>query len=76
MRTLDPEQELLRATLAGPLAPAWIVQVTGFNAWEIDEDSALRDLIRDRYRIVAEVCGHPVWLRQDLDRELSALPRC
>ncbi len=76
MRTFDGEQERLRATLAGPRAPSWIVQVTGLNAWRIDDRSRLRDLIRQRYRVVAEVCGHRLWLRQDVTRELAAPPPC
>jgi hypothetical protein len=76
MRTLDPDQTRLRATLAGPTAPTWIVQVNGWNAWGIDDGSRLRDLVRERYRVVAEVCGHPVWLRADVTRELAALPDC
>jgi hypothetical protein len=76
MRTSDPEQSRLREVLAGPRAPSWIVGVTGLNAWDIDDGSRLRDLIHDRYRVVATVCGHPVWLRQDLTRDLSAAPPC
>jgi 4-amino-4-deoxy-L-arabinose transferase-like glycosyltransferase len=76
MRTFDPQQERLRATLAESEAPEWIVQVTGLDAWGIDDGSRLRDLIRDRYRVVGTVCGHRVWLRQDLTRELSAAPSC
>jgi hypothetical protein len=76
VRTLDPEEARLRATLAGPRAPTWVVDVTGLNAWKIDADSRLRDLLRQRYRLVAEVCGHPIWLRQDATRELSAPPPC
>jgi 4-amino-4-deoxy-L-arabinose transferase-like glycosyltransferase len=76
MRSEDPEQLRLRATLAGPTAPTWIVQVNGLNAWGIDDRSRLRDLIRQRYRIVAEICGHRVWLRQDVTRDLAAPPRC
>lgn len=76
MRTVDPEQLRLRATLAGPAAPAWIVQINGFDAWGIDDGSRLRDLIGQRYRVVAEICGYPVWLRQDMTRELAAPPRC
>ena len=76
MRTFDPEQTRLRATVAGPRAPSWIVQVTGLNAWDIDDGSRLRELIHDRYRIVAEICGHRVWLRQDLTRELPVPPPC
>ena len=76
MRTLDPEQTRLRATLAGPGAPEWIVQINGFDAWGIDDGSRLRDLVGRRYRVVAEICGYPVWLRQDITRELAAPPRC
>ncbi len=76
MRTFDPAQARLRATLAGPRAPSWIVQVTGLNAWDIDDGSRLRELIHDRYHIVAEICGHRVWLRQDLTRELPVPPPC
>jgi hypothetical protein len=76
MRTVDPEQVRLRATLAGPTAPTWIVQVDGLNAWGIDDGSRLRHLVRERYRVVAEICGHRVWLRQDVTRELAAPPRC
>ncbi len=76
LRTLDPDQDRLRATLAGSEAPEWIVQVTGFDAWGIDDGSRLRDLVRQRYRVVAEVCGYPVWLRADVTRDLAASPRC
>jgi hypothetical protein len=76
LRTLDPEQTRLRATLAGPEAPAWIVQINGFDAWGIDDGSRTRDLVGRRYRVVAEICGHPVWLREDLRRGLPAAPDC
>jgi 4-amino-4-deoxy-L-arabinose transferase-like glycosyltransferase len=76
LRTLDPDLTRLRRTLAGPEAPAWIVQVTGLNDWHIDDGSRLRDLVHDRYRVVAEVCGHPIWLRQGLIRELPPAPPC
>ncbi len=76
MRTLDPEQDRLWATLAGPAAPAWIVKINGFDAWGIDDGSRLRDLVSQRYRVVAEICGYQVSLRRDLARELAAPPRC
>ena len=76
MRTLDPAQDRLRATLAGPDAPSWVVQVNGLDAWGIDEGSRLRDLLHRRYRVVAEVCGHRVWLRADLTRDLAPPPAC
>ena len=76
MRTLDPEQVRLQATLAGSAAPAWIVQINGLNAWGIDDGDQLRDLFNRRYRVVAEICGYRVWLRQDLTRELAESPGC
>ncbi len=76
LRTLDPHQDRLRATLAGSDAPSWVVQVNGLNAWGIDEGSRLRDLLHQRYRVVAEVCGYQVWLREDLTRELAPVPPC
>ena len=76
MRTADPDQARLRSTLAGPRAPAWIVQVTALDAWDIDDGSRLRDLVTDRYRVVATICGYRVWLRQDLTRDLPAPPPC
>ena len=76
MRTVDPEQDRLRATLAGPEAPEWIVHIIGFDAWGIDDGSRLRDLVDQRYRVVAEVCGHRVWLRQDVTRDLAPAPAC
>ena len=76
MRTLDPAQDRLRATLAGTRAPTWIVGVTGLNSWNIDAGGRLRALLRQRYRVVAQVCGRPVWLRRDVTRDLAALPDC
>ena len=76
LRTVDPEQTRLRATLEGRAAPEWIVQINGFDAWGIDDGNRLRDLVGQRYRVVTEICGYPVWLRQDLTRDLAAPPRC
>lgn len=74
MRTLDPEQTRLRATIAGADAPTWIVEINGLNSWDIDEESRLRDLVEERYDVAAEVCGSPVWLREDVTRQLATPP--
>ncbi|HLM07891.1 MAG TPA: hypothetical protein VK402_22170 [Blastococcus sp.] len=76
MRTFDPRQDRLRSTLAGPGAPAWIVEMNAVNSWGIDEESRLRDLLHERYRVAAEICGYRVWLRQDAGRQLAAVPPC
>lgn len=76
MRTLDPDQARLRQTLEGPDAPAWLVQMNGLNTWRIDDQRLLRSVVRQRYRVVAEVCGRPVLLRADLTRDLAPPPDC
>jgi hypothetical protein len=76
MRTLDPDQTRLRAALAGPEAPSWMVEITPLNSWGIDDDYRLRSLLEERYRVVAQVCGRDVWLRVDLTRDLAPLPKC
>lgn len=76
MRALDPQQERLRATVAGPDAPVWIIEVDSLNSWRIDAQGRLRELVRDRYRVVATICDYPVWLRRDAVREPAPAPRC
>jgi hypothetical protein len=76
MRTLDPDQAVLERTLRGPHAPEWLVEVNDWNSWDIDVDGRLREEVERRYRVVAEVCGSPVWLRADVTRELAVPPRC
>jgi len=76
MRTLDPRQDRLRATLAAPDAPTWLVEVNGWNLWHIDRSGRLRSLIESRYDLVATVCGYKMWLRSDLPHELTPSPSC
>jgi hypothetical protein len=76
VRTLDPELDLLRRTLAGPRAPEWLVEMDDLDSWGIDDGGRLRALVAERYRVVAEVCGHPVLLRADVVRRLAEPPVC
>jgi hypothetical protein len=76
MRTLDARQQRLRQTLRGPDAPTWVVQVTPLDSWGIDRDGALRTLLQQRYRQVADVCGSRVLLRVDVVRDLAEVPAC
>ncbi len=76
MRTLDPDLARLRATLAGPDAPTWIVQLNGLDSWGIDAASRLANLVEERYRLVGDVCGNPVWLREGLTRRPAPWPEC
>jgi hypothetical protein len=76
VRVLDPDVDRLEATLGGPEAPDWIVQRSGFDSQSVDQDQGLRTQVQASYRIVAVVCGNPVWLRRDLTRDLAGLPNC
>ncbi|MDQ3030172.1 MAG: hypothetical protein M3R09_09150 [Actinomycetota bacterium] len=76
MRTLDPGQVRLRATLTAPDAPTWVVQINGFDSWDIDNRGRLRSLVESRYDVAATVCGHQIWLRSNLTRILASFPDC
>jgi hypothetical protein len=76
IRVHDPDLDHLQATLRRPSAPTWIVQSSALNSWGIDEDRELREQLHASYRIVANVCDTPVWLREDLTRDLAEPPAC
>ena len=73
MRTLDPEQEELRAVLAGYGAPTWVVAVLPVTSWHLDDDRRLRTLLLQRYRFFIQRCGPPIWVRSDVYRPLPPL---
>ena len=68
MRTLDPDQDELRALLSGPDAPTWVVAVLPLNSWHIDDGRRLRDLLMTNYRLLTPRCGPLVWVRLDTIR--------
>jgi len=68
MRTLDPDQDELRAVLAGDRAPTWVVGVLPLDSWHIDSDRRLRDLLMQRYRLIVPRCGPLIWVRDDVLR--------
>jgi hypothetical protein len=65
MRTLDPDQDELRALLSGPDAPTWVVGVLPLNSWHIDDGRRLRDLLMSNYRLITPRCGPLLWIRGD-----------
>lgn len=75
-RTLDPDLDRLRGTLAGPDAPTWVVQTLPLDSWQIDRGGRLERLLRSEYREVDTVCGLPIWLRNDQTRALAPRPEC
>ena len=68
MRTLDPDQDELRALLSGPDAPTWVVGVLPLNSWHIDDSWRLRNLLMSNYRLLTSPCGPVIWLRGDTVR--------
>ena len=68
MRTLDPDQDELRALLSGPEAPTWVVVVLPLNSWHIDDSWQLRKLIMSTYRLLTSPCGPDIYVRRDTVR--------
>lgn len=75
VRTRDPHLHTLVDTLEGSAAPTWLVEMGSFDWWGIDTP-AFQEVRRDRYHWVATVCGHNIYLRNDLPRPLPAAPSC
>ncbi|MCB0878063.1 MAG: hypothetical protein KDC46_03685 [Thermoleophilia bacterium] len=76
IRVRDPQLSSLRSVLGGPHAPTWVVRWNSLDSWHIDHDHRLRDLIDERYRQVATICGVPVLRLRSIDRadQLPATP--
>jgi hypothetical protein len=74
VRTLDPNLALLTGTLSGPAAPTWVVRWDHPHTWGLDPDSQVDAALRARYRSVAVVCGHTVWLHDGVSRQLTTTP--
>jgi hypothetical protein len=68
IRTLDPRLDLLVRTLRGAHAPTWVVRWDAPHTWNLDPRNRVARTLLQRYRLVATVCGHDVWLRRGVDR--------
>jgi hypothetical protein len=75
VRTRDPKLKDLVSVLRGPRAPTWLVEIGEFDWWGIDtpDFAAVR---ADRYHVVANVCGHDIYLLDGLARDLPTEPSC
>jgi len=72
MRTIDPHLSTLRTVLRGPHAPTWVVVWRrDLDPWGIDANHQTRHLLATRYRVVARVCGHDMYLRDGVHRPLA-----
>ena len=76
MRTRDPGYADLRALLAGPDAPTWLVEWVGLGSWAPDGVAALREVVAARYAEHGTTChGKPVYLLRGEDRP-TVQPNC
>jgi 4-amino-4-deoxy-L-arabinose transferase-like glycosyltransferase len=76
MRTRDPGFTELRALLAGPHAPTWLVEWVDLDAWDDTGVPELEQVIEERYVENGTACnGHPVYLLRGVDRQ-EVRPDC
>jgi hypothetical protein len=61
--------------LDGRHAPTWLVEIGDFDWWGLDSPQFQRARAM-RYRVVAHVCGHALYLRDGLRRVLPPTPNC
>ena len=76
-RTLDPHLTLLERELVGAPgepSPTWVVRWDAPTSWGLDPHDRVDALLRSRYRPVATLCGHPLWLRDGVVRRLASTP--
>jgi hypothetical protein len=75
VRARDPDLTEYVRVLDGRQAPTWLVEVGNFNWWGIDTPQ-FQHARATRYRVVARVCGHDIYLRDGLTRSLPPRPPC
>lgn len=69
MRTRDPGYAELRALLAGPDAPTWLVEWVDLDAWTDTGVPELEEVVRERYAEAGTTCnGQPVYVLRDVER--------
>jgi hypothetical protein len=75
MRTLDPDLATMTSLLSSPDRPTWIVESVPFESWNGTGDPELRRVLDRYYEPHGDGCGHPVYLRNDVSREVPQ-PDC
>lgn len=65
MDSVPRAQSQLRALLASPRRPTWIVKAQSTKRWGLDRSGETARLLRLHYRRVARTCGIPVLLARD-----------
>jgi hypothetical protein len=72
MRVLDPGLVHLSATLAGPQPPTWVLEWDRFEYLGDAPAVRLRATLATHYHQVADICGHPIFLLDGVNRPLPA----
>jgi hypothetical protein len=75
IRTRDPHLKDLVSILRGPDAPTWLIEIGDFDWWGLDTEDFTK-VRQEDYRVVANVCGHDIYLHKNLDRTLPPIPDC
>lgn len=75
VRARDAKLKLMVSTLEGSDAPTWLVEIGDFNWWQLDTP-AFQAVRKEKYHVVANVCGHDVYLHDGLTREVSQPVKC
>jgi hypothetical protein len=70
-KTRDPQLRQLAAVLSGPTAPTWFVTWSHLSSWGVDSADASR-VLASRYRLVADLDGHRIYLRDGVVRRAPA----
>jgi len=72
-RALDPRLVELNRQLNGPTPPTWVIGWMPINTWGLDPDHLVLATLSLRYRVVATVCGAPIYLHRGENRILPGL---
>ena len=76
MRAIPAAEHQLRALLAGPRRPTWIIEEDRPDFAGLDPGGVTRALLARHYRVVARVCGLPVLLARAAARDPATPGRC
>jgi hypothetical protein len=64
MRTIPGAVHQLRALLASPQRPVWIIGQDKPKGYGLDHSGATAKLVREHYRVIAHVCHKPILLER------------
>jgi 4-amino-4-deoxy-L-arabinose transferase-like glycosyltransferase len=75
IRARDPDLTEFVRILDGDHPPTWLVEMGKFDWWGLDNPQFQQARAR-RYHLVANVCGHDIYLLDGLARRMPKAPAC